>query len=649
MMVEGPTLADATSLLAEIAKKAKRPVEDVRSVLARHGVAYKPTVAVPKRLLVKSVAFTGDRRGETNPGRFAFDWQDLGPGLHAILSDRNLRGKSTLLGLVKWCLTGRRERRVPTEMAEWFHTVTMTFELDGRTYVVDVADAVAEAGTLWRLEGDRRAAQSAFSSSEGFEAVMSGFFMGQLGLQMMVTHVDRGEKGVDQPHDWAWLSGAMVFDPHPDVLFGSYSPLGTRMMQMYLGVPWTNAVNDVLAARSRIDIEARQAAAERERSRERRKSRVAELKAEVEELKQKLKGLPRAEDQRTALRAANRDYAEAQGRLRNALRVLDRTSEDDDAAGEALAAARRDLHDFKEGRAARRVFRSLDPVCCPRCDEVFDEERRQANRAGHTCVVCNTLEQPEGNPAAQEAGLRDAVAAATTAAASQSRRRVAVDDAINAARSETRAAEAECRRLEAALAGPSAAYPLELQVARVEARLEELAAEGEPDEPPADDRALLDIAERVTRKAFKPLQDELLAEVSGLIKDYAVRFGVESLEEVRLLGNTTLRLTKGGGTTHFGDQTSGERTRLKIAATLALITVAERRGLGRHPGLLLIDSPGSDEMVGQDYANLFAGLAEVAGELGHLQVIVAAVNSDVIRRHVPRDQVRYAEGDDYLW
>ncbi|GJD58078.1 hypothetical protein [Methylobacterium dankookense] len=648
-MAEEPKRADATSLVAAIAEKAGRSVEEVRSLLARHGVAFKPAIAVPKHLCITSLAFTGEKKGDMAPGVINFDWPDLGPGLNAILSDRNFRGKSTLLAVMKWCLTGRRGKGVPSEMAEWFHTVRMTFTLDGQTYEVEVADAVAQAGTLWRIDGEKRLAQETFASGEGFEAVMSGFFMGQMGLQMLVTHTDRGEKGVDQPHDWLWLFGAMVIEPNPDVLFGTYAPLGARMMQMYLGVPWTNAVNDVLAAQNRIGIETRQAAVEAERSRGRRKARVEALDAEIAELRRKLERLPRAEDQRTALRAANRTFAEAQARLRSAQRTLDAASEDRDAAREAHAAARRDLHEFREGRAARTVFRSIDPVCCPRCDEMFDDERRQATREEHTCVVCGTLEQPEGNPAAREAGLRGAVTDSEAALRSQEARLTSVEAAISAAREKMRDAEAACRRLEATLAEPSEAYPLEVQLIGTQARREELADEEDAPAGHVDDQAVLRIAEKVTREAFKPLQDELLAEVSGLIKEYAVRFGVESLEDVRLQGNTTLVLMKGGGKTHFGKQTDGEKVRLKIAATLALIKVAERRGLGRHPGLLLIDSPGSNEMVGQDYESLVAGLAEITKEIGHLQVFVAAINNETIRGHVPRERLLYAEGDEYLW
>lgn len=642
---------DASSLIAQIASKSGRGVEDVRAVLARHGVAYKPSIAVPKRLCILSLAFTGERKGERAPGPISFTWDDLGPGLTAILSDRNFRGKSTLLAMLRWCLNGRRGDGVPSEMADWFHTVTMRFTLDGHLYEVDIADAVASAGTLWRMDDKSRQAQASFSTEDDFEAVMSAFFMDQLGLQMMVTHIERQGKGIDQPHDWVWLSGAMVIEPSPSVLFGTgtYAGLGSRMMQMYLGVPWTNAASDVAAAQNRIKTDTREASVALERTRDRRLGRIAELDAEIRDLRKKLDALPKPEDQRAALRAANRAFADAQARERLALRMLTKVDEDVEAAKEAYAAARRDLVDFKDGRAAKRVFRSLDPVCCPRCDEVFDEDRRVATSESHTCVVCRSNEEPEGDPAAQEAVLKKAVADAEVEAKAQKARHASVGQALKDVRAEVADAERDCSRIESALAQPSPAAALQLEIVRKEAQKEELDAEAVAVPAPVDDQAVLKFAEQVTKDAYKPLQDELLAEVSDLIREYAVRFGVESLESADLKGNTNLFLVKDGGKTSFSKQTDGERVRLKVATTLAIIKVAERRGLGRHPGLLLIDSPGANEMVGRDYANLIAGLAEIAKEIPHLQVFVASINNETIRAHVPRDRVQYAEGDDYLW
>lgn len=309
-MAEEVAQITAGALIAAIAEKAKRTPEDVRAALVRQGVSVQQSIAVPHRLCVRSLAFTGEKKGE-RAGPINFEWNDLGPGFLAITSERNLRGKSTLLAMLRWCLNGRRGDGIPSEMETWFHTVRLTFTLDEQLFEVDIADAAACAGALWRHVGGNRQRQATFSSEEEFEDVMSEFFMGQLGLQSMVMHAVRDGKGSDQEHDWVWLSGTMVIEPDPKSLFGSAPTLGVRMMQMYLGVPWVNAMSEVRAAQARITNETRLATSDLERSRGRRTARVSELDKEISDLQARLRKLPRAEDLRASLRERNREFAEA--------------------------------------------------------------------------------------------------------------------------------------------------------------------------------------------------------------------------------------------------------------------------------------------------------------------------------------------------
>ncbi len=87
--------------------------------------------------------------------------------------------------------------------------------------------------------------------------------------------------------------------------------------------------------------------------------------------------------------------------------------------------------------------------------------------------------------------------------------------------------------------------------------------------------------------------------------------------KIELKGNTHLLCTKGTARPEtFGSCTNGEKVRLKLAATLAMLKVAERSGVGRHPGLLLVDSLGANEVVVKDFEQMVTGLAEVVASSG---------------------------------
>ncbi|MGB9998666.1 hypothetical protein ACPMJQ_29565 [Streptomyces pseudogriseolus] len=67
--------------------------------------------------------------------------------------------------------------------------------------------------------------------------------------------------------------------------------------------------------------------------------------------------------------------------------------------------------------------------------------------------------------------------------------------------------------------------------------------------------------------------------------------GLEMLQRVELGTGATLTVWKGGQQHTYGSLTEGEQLRLKIVTTTALLRHGIRSGAGRHPGLLIVDSP----------------------------------------------------------
>jgi hypothetical protein len=124
---------------------------------------------------------------------------------------------------------------------------------------------------------------------------------------------------------------------------------------------------------------------------------------------------------------------------------------------------------------------------------------------------------------------------------------------------------------------------------------------------------------------------------------------MHSLSKAQLRGNAVLLLTKGGAETSFSKVTKGERLRLKVATVLAMIQVGERRGVGRHPGWIMIDSPAAQEIAPEDLRELLSGLNDVRDELPHLQIFVAGITSNAMIESIPESHRRQATNGGYLW
>ena len=77
-----------------IALKSKRSADEVGRTLERYNIKPRTEIAIPHRLTIRSVVFTGQKSVVGAQTPIDFEWTDLGPGLHAIAASTCLGGRS---------------------------------------------------------------------------------------------------------------------------------------------------------------------------------------------------------------------------------------------------------------------------------------------------------------------------------------------------------------------------------------------------------------------------------------------------------------------------------------------------------------------------------------------------------------------------
>jgi hypothetical protein len=160
---------------------------------------------------------------------------------------------------------------------------------------------------------------------------------------------------------------------------------------------------------------------------------------------------------------------------------------------------------------------------------------------------------------------------------------------------------------------------------------------------------VVDVAHAIAKKEMDDAANKLLTDLGNEVLNLAQRFGFVSLEWVKIDAQAQMTLCKGDETTVFGKVTIGERLRLRLATAIALLRIGKRLGVGRHPGLLIVDSPGSQET---DETNLEAFLKElrtIADEEVGLQVFVSSANATEVTTLLEPERCRVATKGQYLW
>ncbi|MDZ4178497.1 MAG: large ATP-binding protein, partial [Coriobacteriia bacterium] len=286
--------------LEAIANKANVDVARVEQVLTARHIVPTPVLPAPRRLKLLSISFGGVKREVVDEGPYTFEWNDLSEGLWGMMTDRNLRGKSSIIEVVRWLIRGRPSPNLQDDVRAWIHTACLRLDLDGLEYEIQVDCRDGAKGTLSRRTSAtaNTTVIATFSSEKQFEMVMSDFFLRAFSMESIATwrESDSEDKsGQTVVHGWPALSGAMFIGTNYDVVLGDLPfTTGTqaRLMQMYLGVPWVSTHASALAAQKLVesgnDLEARR----RGQSARAKQARVGEIETQLAEKRASLAALP---------------------------------------------------------------------------------------------------------------------------------------------------------------------------------------------------------------------------------------------------------------------------------------------------------------------------------------------------------------------
>lgn len=643
--------------LDAIASRAKVDTSRVEAVLTARHIVPTPVLPAPRRMKLLSIAFGGVKQGVEDDGPYAFEWKDLSEGLWGMMTDRNLRGKSSIIEVVRWLVRGRPSPNLQDDVKAWIHSACLRFDLDGLEHEVRIDYRDGAKGALSRQSSTTANATvlASFGSDKQFEMVMSDFFLRAFSMEGLATwrESDSEEKtGHAIIHGWPALSGAMFIGTNYDVVLGDLpATTGTqaRLMQMYLGVPWVSTLASATAALKLVESGNELESRRRNQGARVKQTRVKEIEALLAEKREALNAQPSDQAVQTELSVLSCRYSETKRQEKVRQERFDRETLAEKQASAAHLQDRRELQAHKDSTAAGSIFRLIDPTCCPRCDHEIDQARKKKEAASHSCSVCGESISSNEDADVLKNELEASVKASKAAFDKAEKNRKLAYESLVTLQADLEDIQTKSEALTMQLGSFEARKLLANEIAVLEGRLEEASFDPGTDGVADDEAVVLKAIVTETESRSKAVRDEFLAEVSISLLHFAQRFGMHSLSKAQLRGNANLMLTKGGADTSFSKVTKGERLRLKVATVLAMIQVGERRGVGRHPGLIMIDSPAAQEVAPEDLLELLSGLKGIRDELPHLQIFVAGVASKAMSDHIPPSHRREASNGGYLW
>lgn len=680
--------ASVSTLVQAVADRLDMPVANVEAVLAEHHVSAVAAPAAAARLHLSAMRFaavktltgvnadgTQAAADHTEQVPVQFSW-DFVTGLHGVGSDKNLRGKSSITRILLWALRGRCDLR--EDVRNWLRHVEVDFLVDTTEYrlAFDVANGVPN-GRLVRKHGSSWATSGTFSDDAEFEGTMGATMMNALSLPAIAAT----QEGRRFQHAWPTYAGALVVRGDSlDVLLGDvkFAGLPSRLLQMFVGSDWAAARAEATSAHTVAAAQLTQVQKAAEDHAAAMGAAYQAAEQAVAEARARLDALPEPSEAMAGVEAALRRLPalDEAATAVNAV-VADAKTARDQVAAE-LSAVKFARNATAEDALAHRFFQQLRPTVCPRCSAPVTAERRVEEEQGHTCSVCvTTLDLEAFEQDRLTATSATGVGPGGSAADPDHREdeEEIVDDVVAlekaVADAERRLAEAQAEQQRragdreqvaaiitaASQQGPQAQArrAAELDIARSEGVADALRPETGligPDEGEMErlrgDVAVLDAAVKLTSSWVTVPQKDRLDALSGRITDLARSFGMMNLTVVELDGAARMKVTTGGATTSYSTCERGEKLRLKVATAIALIEQARRSGVGRHPGLLFVDSPGSEEMDDDDFDTMLDALDAAAAD-ADIQVVVATRHVDSLLGLLGLDRCRVGRGTNFVW
>jgi len=644
---------NAEDLATRVAVRAGLPLPVVERVFAEHDFATAMSRVLPRPVQLHRLRMAGTR-SVAPLGPFDSDMR-FGPGLTVLAAD-NLRGKTSVFELVTWCLRGSPRSNLQGVVRSWLNRLDcdatvagrpLAFRLrlkggelvEGRVLSAAHADSLVGAETP---QPDRGVVEILHATDQDtFSAMVEALMLELLHLEKIESLSRRAASG-KATYGWPTYFGALYLPPGGesallgDVVVGG---LAGRLLQVFLDLPSAALVTRMKAARDQL--------AEAERASEADAARVQLLlDGQRQAAREQLEAV-RAElatvDDPPALASLLQAVSELTANAINAEASLREARQTYEALVWQRKVDERQLNNIREDGAARLFFHALDPQVCPRCEAPIGPERRAAERTRAICAVCTepTIrgDQDSQQEAAAQQEAQWRLAASRKAEDSARRHRDVV--ALQAESHRQALANAE-RVLAMAHSGRLEERRRELmnRVARLEGGLAALESLPVVEELREDVGAVLDAAVTILTADQAATSDDLFDELNAEIAESARGFGFRNLDRVIVDRAGRLQVYKVGGPREwFTTQSPGERLRLRIAVVVALLRIGHRHGIATHPGLLMIDSPRSEEVQDDDAAALLMALEQLCIETPGIQILVTTADEGFVRRTLNRATV----------
>ncbi len=674
-------------------------LEEVKEILFLEDDGYNKSVpdSPQKRLLLRRIIIEGKKNDDT---AFRYD-RLLYSGVSMWVAD-NLKGKSTIFKAIGFALTGR-DKFTPL-VRTWLKHVALEFSIKDAVYSVVLnltgaqLKAAVYASSLDGLEDEEPI--KSFRSKDALAGFMQELFFEEFDYYP-IKRVQASQPSINlSDADLTWVSYySSIYHQSKDYGNLEIGNQHAMVFQMLLGLEYTFSIHA---------LEAKAKKAEREwilkTEQEKNQStsvedleklnknliaineQILKLKTNPEKKaieaieeklhafqqsretkrKEKMEGEDRLYQMKTALNSSQLLIKEKQHSIEHATKEINKL--------------RKLVVEYQDYIDSGIFFNNLEVTECPHCDHEVDKDKRLQEKESKICMLCDhTMTAKENDTEIWQMRIQEAKGEIERNRLLTEKENQALNDIeVKAKIHHTNFASLETK----VLGLSNDLETLDASIEEAEGTRNQLRALAEGDyfskfenllEQKINLESQITIAEKqatmqldkkmkkraevlrtgheLMLKSRKKLGQATLSELEVIMLSQLHSLGLSSYTKVVINpDNFIIHYYQGNIVNNFNDISEGEQLRAKLALYLSLIELDLEKGLGRHPRLIILDSPTKEEADVHFVEGLKKTLLHIEEKFGEqLQVMVGTANRELTSIITSAERIEVKESGQFVF
>lgn len=385
-------------------------IDQIKNLIEFDTVFEDIPISTGKKLIIKFLTFNGIK----NNGDTIDFHKEFEEGVNIILAD-NLRGKSTILKLIKAALVGDIDC-IKADVKEWIKNIVVGFQISNKEYTIAISLENRFNGNLysvsWRrfLDKDFQDDNIIFKAKNNKKYIeeIQKFFFNQFSYYSLKwtqkTSAKDSNQLVEAGASWKTYYKAIYLESKDSVSF--YGGQDQKVFQMLLGLKNTYWINHLSIKRDMLQFEIGKEKDFESRNTEKdfstknqERSRLEQVQMEIEQIKnrnemqelfhlqkiynEKLESISKINKKIVDL---NNSFNEFVVKQKDIQRGIEEYGYEERRVRKEIIKNTKLLHDLKEYIEVGRFFSNLDIKRCPSCNH---EVQHTHDLSFENCPLCH--------------------------------------------------------------------------------------------------------------------------------------------------------------------------------------------------------------------------------------------------------------------